>query len=87
MYISRARSSCTKCSTFILSLLSPVWRAKLCRDFSFKDGRTLRLEPCDAPVIPALLALGCGQSAIVTGFSMLSLPCCSRLDGLRTAKA
>ena len=68
---SGVRSSRIKCSTFLLSLLSPVWRAKLCRHFSFKDTRTLRLEPRDAAAFPALLALGCGQSATVTGFSML----------------
>ena len=67
----RTRTSSTKCNTFLLSLLSPAWRARLCRPFPAHDTRILHLEPCDAQVFPALLALGCGQPAIATNFGEL----------------
>jgi hypothetical protein len=65
------RHSSTRCSAFLLSLLSPVWRAKLCRPFTTQGSRTLDLEPGDAAIFPKLLALGCGQPAAARSFCEL----------------
>ena len=65
------RNSSTRCNAFLLSLLSPVWRAQLCRPFSKGESRTLNLEPGDAAIFPKLLALGCGQPAAASSFCEL----------------
>ena len=60
-----------ECSGFLLSLLSPVWRAMLCRPFSIRSRKTLQLDPCVAKAFPKLLQLGCGQPTPASSFDEL----------------
>ncbi len=52
-------------SGFVLSLLSPVWRAKL--GGAFGNARQLDLEAVDAPLFSSVLALGCGAAVSLVG--------------------
>jgi hypothetical protein len=49
-------------SGFLLSVLSPVWRAKLCGDLGGATKRELALEGGEAGLFSKLVALGCGES-------------------------
>ena len=53
-------------SGFLLSILSPVWRAKICSVFRFADKR-LDLTSEDASSFLTVVKLGCGQSVMVQG--------------------
>ncbi len=50
---------------FVLSLLSPVWRAKL--SGAFGKARHLDLEVEDEPYFASALALGCGAAVALEG--------------------
>ena len=44
-------------SGFLLSLLSPVWRARLCGEFSYGRERRLELEEDEAEGLKTLVEL------------------------------
>ena len=52
-------------------MLSPVWRAKLCRPINARDSRVLHLEPGDALIFPKLITLSCGQPTTAASFGEL----------------
>jgi hypothetical protein len=54
-------------SGFLLCILSPVWRAKLCGDIGEKPRQNLNLEGEDETVFSQLLELGCGNTVQVVG--------------------
>ena len=57
---------------FLLALLSPVWRAKLCRGVSPAARRHLELEAADRPAFEDALALACGEPAAADGLAGLA---------------
>ena len=52
---------------FLLCILSPVWRAKLCGEFGNTSTQILKLEEKDETVFSQILALGCGDMVRVVG--------------------
>ncbi len=54
-------------SSLVLSVLSPVWQAKLCRGLSEASRSRLDLTVDDAASFATAVQLGCGQSADVRG--------------------
>jgi hypothetical protein len=54
-------------SGFLLSVLSPVWRAKLCGDWEGETRRELALEGGEAGLFSKLVALGCGAAVTMDG--------------------
>jgi hypothetical protein len=52
-------------SGFLLSILSPVWRAKLCGEIGTSEGRVLMMDANDETLFWKVVALGCGESVIV----------------------
>ena len=54
-------------SGFLLCILSPVWRAKLCGDIGNEPRQNLNLDEDDATVFSQLLELGCGNTVHVVG--------------------
>jgi hypothetical protein len=54
-------------SSVVLSILSPVWQAKLCRGLTEASRSRLDLTPDDAASFATTVQLGCGQSADVRG--------------------
>ena len=54
-------------SAFLLCILSPVWRAKLCGDIGNKPRQNLNLEDEDETVFSQLLELGCGNTVQIVG--------------------
>ncbi len=49
-------------SGFLLSMLSPVWRAKLLGGIGTDEGKKLNLEDEDESLFSRMVALGCGES-------------------------
>ena len=49
-------------SGFLLSILSPVWRAKLCGEIGASEGRVLMIDADDEKLFWKVVALGCGES-------------------------
>ena len=61
-------SGCTHMvSGFILCILSPVWRAKLCGKVGADKRAQLHLDGDEFSAFSKVLALGCGASVLVTG--------------------
>ena len=58
-----------RANAFLLSMLSPVWRVKLCRGDLFEacSSRTLKLRPSDREAFLHAVDLGCGLEAEVRG--------------------
>jgi WD40 repeat protein len=54
-------------SGFLLSVLSPVWRAKLCGDLGGETRRELALEDGEAGLFSKLVALACGVAVTMDG--------------------
>ena len=54
-----------KASGFLLSLLSPVRRAKLCGEIGTKEKHVLILDDKDKSLFWKVVALGCGESVTV----------------------
>ena len=54
-----------KASSFLLSMLSPAWRAKLCGNIGANHEKTLIMEEEDRPLFLKVVALGCGESVSV----------------------
>jgi WD40 repeat protein len=52
---------------FLLCMLSPVWRAKLCGEVGTNVRQTLSLGEEDASLFSKVVALGCGRSVTVSG--------------------
>ncbi len=53
-------------SGFLLSLLSPVWRAKLSGEVGTNDGRMIIVEEEDEVFFWKMVALGCGETVSVS---------------------
>ena len=62
-------NNCVRANAFLLCMLSPVWRAKLCRGelFEAASSRTLRLGSNEREAFLQALDLGCGLEAQVMG--------------------
>ena len=56
-----------KASGFLLSLLSPVWRAKLCGDIGGKARWQLELDRSEAGLFSKVVALGSGAAVTMEG--------------------
>jgi len=56
-----------RASGFLLSMLSPVWRAKLCGDVGGESRRQLDLAGEEASAFKKLLALGSGAAVTMDG--------------------
>jgi hypothetical protein len=54
-------------SGFLLCILSPVWRAKLCGEIGNQSRQSLEVEEGEAMVFSQLLALGCGDMVRIVG--------------------
>jgi hypothetical protein len=54
-----------KSNGFLLSMLSPVWRARLCGEIGVNKGRVLDMDEEDASLFMQVVALGCGNSVQV----------------------
>ena len=69
MLLARFRSAALvdRASGFLLSILSPVWRAKLCGDVGGESRRQLDLEGEEASAFKRLLALGSGAAVTRDG--------------------
>ena len=52
-------------SGFLLSILSPVWRAKLCGEIGASEGRVLMMDADEETLFWKVVALGCGESVTV----------------------
>ena len=66
------RNSCRderskEASGFLLCMLSPVWRAKLCHDLCSASVKVLELQADEEEAYEILVALGCGMGVNVTG--------------------
>ena len=66
---SRPSSNEAYSSAFLLSMLSPVWRAKLCRGSFFDEGSSciLLLGHSDAIAFHHAVAVGCGAEVAIGG--------------------
>jgi hypothetical protein len=56
-----------RASNFLLSLLSPVWRAKLCGSFADSSNGRLELQADEEATFQQLLHLGIGATATISG--------------------
>ena len=54
-----------KASSFLLCMLSPAWRAKLCGEVGADEGKLLNLDDLDESHFSKVVALGCGESVTV----------------------
>ena len=63
----RTATSTDKASGFLLSILSPVWRAKLCGDIGSKTRWQLALDGGEAGLFRQLVALGSGAAVTMEG--------------------
>ena len=66
MLIGRSSGKSMKMSGFLLSIVSPVWKAKICSVLGFANNR-LDLANEDASSFLSAVRLGCGQSARIQG--------------------
>ena len=71
LFSSRSSHKTLKASGCLLSLLSPVWRAKLCRGFSKESRWQLKLEESDAANFGKILDLFSGLGTEVAGIHEL----------------
>ncbi len=51
---------CRESKRFLLSMLSPAWRAKLCGEIGNDAGKILNMEEGDESLFWKAVALGCG---------------------------
>jgi hypothetical protein len=63
----RTAAPSDKASGFLLSVLSPVWRATLCGDIGGEARRELALDGGEGELFRKLVALGCGAAVTVEG--------------------
>ena len=63
----RGAGPAVKASGYLLSLLSPVWRAKLCGHIGTEARRQLALDESEARLFSKLVALGSGASVRMEG--------------------
>ena len=58
---------------FLLSMLSPVWRARLCGGVGANEGQVLNMEGEKETLFTKVVALGCGRSVLMgSGLEELS---------------
>ncbi len=62
--MSRTRRT-ERASGFLLSMLSPVWRAKLCGEVGNSEGQMLNMDEEDESLFSKVVALGCGEAVTV----------------------
>jgi hypothetical protein len=67
MHYGRTAAPTDKASGFLLSLLSPVWRAKLCGEVGGEARWQLALEGGEAGLFRKLVALGSGAAVTMKG--------------------
>ena len=61
------KEAADKANGFLLSLLSPVWRTKLCGLFGCQQRAELKLAGGEATAFRQLLELGCGEKVVLDG--------------------
>jgi WD40 repeat protein len=64
-WLSRTQRT-ERANGFLLSMLSPVWRAKLCGEVGANVRQTLKLDEKDAPFFLKVVGLACGKSVTVS---------------------
>ena len=69
--LHRPSAPAVKANGFLLSALSPVWRAKICRDFAGGSGQHLDLQGDNLSELSNLLALGSGSPVRTESLSEL----------------
>jgi hypothetical protein len=65
--IGRNAAPADKASGFLLSMLSPVWRAKLCGDIGGEARWQLALDGTEVGLFRQLVALGSGAAVMMDG--------------------
>ena len=65
--LHRGAAPAVKASGFLLSVLSPVWRAKICGDVGGNTRWQLDLAGDDSYIFSKLVMLGCGTSVTMDG--------------------